>query len=89
MKTISRQQLERLRHADESVKGTVDYTRYQMPLEWRNSSGRWIFLGYGIPNVNLDTSIQNVRGNIYIVQTNADGLHRWRISDAVQNLLDS
>lgn len=70
-----------LSQANESVKGTNEYSKYYMETDCKSDKGRWFFVGHNIPYTT--GTIKTFKGNTYIVTQK----ERYHVTDAVRELL--
>ena len=82
MKEFTAEMLNALAEANNSVKGTKEYYKFDMATDCKRENGTWFFVGYYIPHTT--GIIKTFKGNTYII-TNGD--HRYHVTDAVKNLL--
>lgn len=81
MKEFTREMLDKLTEAKDSVKGSAAYAKYHMEQSY-NYNGRWKFGGWGIPN---QTGVfKKANGKLFIVLSNS----RFEVSEAVKELLN-
>ena len=83
-KEFTQKMLEALKEAQNSVKGTDLYYKFDMPLDIKSEKGKWLFAKvYGIP---YSTGIiKTFKDKTYII-TNND--HRYEVIDEVKRLLN-
>ena len=81
MKEFTAEMLNTLKEANESVKGTNQYSKYCMETDCKNDNGKWFFVGWNIPYTT--GIIKTFKGNAYIVTPN----ERYHVTDAVKELL--
>lgn len=81
MKEFTAEMLNALTEANESVKGTNQYSKYYMETDCKNDSGKWFFVGWHIPYAT--GTIKTFKGNTYIVTQR----ERYHVTDEVKELL--
>lgn len=81
MKAFTTEMLNALKEADESVRGTVQYSKYTMETDCKNDNGKWFFVGWSIPYTT--GTIKTFKGNAYIVTLK----ERYHVTDEVKELL--
>ena len=102
MKTLSFSEimviLDRIKKADDSVKGTSDYNKYKMETSMKyDGEKKWTWLGWSIPSYYFEPNnankcravIKNVKNNIYLVlcfNDNGEQI-RYVIRDSVKELI--
>ena len=88
---LSYEDLKTLRDANNSVKGTNEYTKYWMEMSSkymvRDRLSGWKFMGHGIPVVK-SAKIKKFKDKVYIVTEDAYGYNRWEVTDEVNDLLN-
>lgn len=87
MKEFTAEMLQTLKDANDSVRGTVNYTKYWMEQDFK-SKGRWIFCQNYIP---MKTGvIKTFKGNTYIIteDTTYGYDDRFHVTNAVKELLN-
>lgn len=72
---ITKEQIEALEKANDSVRGTSDYGKYYSECEWKNDKGFWKYVGHGICHAGY---LKKVRGEIFIYEE--DSKHRYRLT---------
>ena len=82
MKEFTAEMLNALTEANNSVKGTREYTKFHMETTCKNEKGRWFFIGYYIPSAT--GIIKTFKGNTYIITASG---YRYHVTDEVKNLL--
>lgn len=91
MKTkLTSEDINLLQNANRAVMGTDKYTKYYMetsckyPVDggWSN----WVFTGWGVVYTKT-AEIKKIRGSVYIVSKDMSGPVRWKVTDAVNELL--
>ena len=82
MKEFTTEMLNKLTEANNSVKGTREYTKFYMESTYKNENGRWFFVGYYIPHST--GIIKTFKGNTYIITPSGD---RYHVTDEVKELL--
>lgn len=86
MKEFTTEMLQILKDANDSVRGTTEYTKYWMEQDFL-SKRRWVFCQHYIP---IKTGIiKTFKGKTYII---TEGIHgyddRFHVTDAVKELLN-
>jgi hypothetical protein len=88
MKRFTKEMATELNARVSELRGTADYTRYDMPMEGKDSKGKWKFLLWCIPCV-IEGVILTRKNKEYIVVENGYGdLYRWEVSEPVKELLN-
>ena len=82
MTKFTKEMLETLKQANESVKGTSYYMKYLMPCFAKNEKGRWFFIGWHIPHT--EGVIKAHKGELYIYSLD----ERHIVTGEVKELLD-
>ena len=97
---VSMEQIYKIKQANESVKGTLEYNKYAMQSEYKHKNkyeknfSSWIFIRYDIPIKNMKYYIKKIKSNLYIISEEyndgADNLivDRWLVNDEVKKLLN-
>ena len=96
MKThLTVEDMNKLRDAHESVKGTNEYQKYLMEneLKRRLADGKWSnwkFIGWYIPYSADEVKIKKVGEKVYIMCDGAfgDEIERYTVTEEVNELLD-
>ena len=96
MKThLTVEDLNKLRDAHESVRGTNEYQKYLMEneLKRRLADGKWSnwkFIGWYIPHSADEVKIKKVGEKVYIMRDGAfgDAVERYTVTEEVNKLLD-
>lgn len=70
-RTFGAEDIRRLHEARESVKGTVDFNRYEMERHSK-LDGRWRFVGWGLPGINCTGTIKETKGGKWMVTSAGD-----------------
>ena len=89
MKRFTAEMLNALIAANNSVKGTKEYYKFQMETDCKSEKGTWFFVGFYIPHTT--GIIKTFKGNTYIITCdqrffgNSD--HRYHVTDEVKTLL--
>jgi hypothetical protein len=88
MKIFTEEMLTKLTEANESTKGTLEYTKYHMECDAKTND-RWHFLGWYIPH-SVGT-IKTYKDKTYII-TQYEGIYesyleRYTVSEEVKELL--
>lgn len=81
-RTVSVKDIEKLRNLSDSLKGTSEYMRYYMMLEFK-SGKRWVFSGWYVPQKQHEMIVKKVKNNIYLI----DGDERYTLTKAVNDVL--
>ena len=85
MKEFTKEMLGKLMEANNSMKGTNNYTKYHMENEAKSENGRWFFIGHSIP---YQTGIiKSFKESTYIITESSSCKARYRVTDEVKNLL--
>lgn len=84
MKEFTKEMLEKLQAANDSVKGTREYCKYYMQQDFLHN-GRWNFCFHMIPYTT--GKIKTVKGKMYIVTESAYDVKRYAVTDEVKELL--
>ena len=95
---ITREQLNLLTNARNSVRGTSDYLKYNMAMEYKYTkmNTNWYFIGYSIPSRIEKPDFyytKRVKDNLYIIsepyydELGHLNVERFTVSEAVQELL--
>lgn len=82
MKEFTAEMLNTLTEAQNSLKGTREYYKFDMATYCKNEKGNWFFVGYYPPYTT--GIIKTFKGRTYII-TNND--HRYHVTDEVKKLL--
>lgn len=82
MKEFTAEMLKALTEANNSVKGSTNYSKFYMQTECKNEKGRWFFVGNYIPHNT--GKIRTFKDNTYII-TESD--ERYLVSEEVKELL--
>lgn len=96
-KIITVEQIEKIRQAAESVKGTVEYNKYNMCCESKRRvndkwSG-WKFITWGVP-VLAEYTLKIIKDKMYIVSEEKESwwgtisVDRYEVTDAIKELLE-
>ena len=96
MKTrLTIEDMNKLRDAHESVRGTNEYQKYLMEneLKRKRSDGKWSnwkFIGWYIPYSADEVKIKKVGEKVYIMCDGAfgDEVERYTVTEEVNELLD-
>ena len=89
---IEKADIQRLSEANESVKGTNDYYKYQMMVEYKRKENgkwsRWKFIGWSFP-VCSDMKVKKVGRKVYlIIENNSDGtITRYTLTESCNEIL--
>lgn len=88
-KEITQEMIDKIIDANESVRGTSNYTKYLMEMSCKVDN-HWVFCGYGIPyRINVSYYIKTIKDNSYIYVVNKDNsLERYKLTNEIINLLD-
>lgn len=84
MKIITAAQLETIRKANDSVKGTSKYNKYYMPYQFKTTGGKWTGGIWYVPQVNHDCIVKTFKGKKYIM---INPETRYEMTEAVLELL--
>jgi hypothetical protein len=90
MKEFTQEMLNALTEANNNVKGTNKYYKFQMSYSRKyDDSPKWKFLSHGIPSAT--GKIKTFKGQTYIYTEHrsfwGDYLERYEVTDAVKELL--
>ena len=85
MKEFTTEMLAKLKEANNSVKGTNEYYKFEMTTDCKNEKGKWFFVGYYIPYYT--GIIKTFASNTYIVTKDGSGETRYHVTDEVKELL--
>lgn len=87
MKAISNEALKRLYTLHQSLKGTPDYMKYSMALDFKNTKGRWVFSNnFSVPNpLNSQYYYKKNKNDEFIVDEKNE--NRYKITSIVKNFL--
>jgi hypothetical protein len=88
MKEFTKEMLDKLTAANDSVRGTSEYTKYHMQSDAK-TDGRWHFIGWSIPHST--GMIKTFKDKTYII-TEFEGIteryfERYEVRDSVKELL--
>ena len=77
--------------ANQEVIGTSDYSKYWMETYSKyaidnNKWSNWIFTGWGIVTTHT-AEVKKYGNNVYIISRDLTGPVRWKVTDAVNELL--
>lgn len=96
-KIITVKQIEKIRQAAESVKGTMEYNKYNMCYESKNKVNDkwtgWKFVGWGIP-ILAEYTLKIVKDKMYLVSEEKESwwgtisVDRYEITDIIKELLE-
>lgn len=81
MKEFTKEMLDKLIEANESVKGTVDYLKYYMECDWKYK-GSWRFQSWSIPNTT--GKIKTVKDKTYIITEYEGIFERYPVRHTVE-----
>ena len=82
-KEFTKEMLDKIVKANESVRGTSNYYFYHMSCCFKSStSGKWVFLGNYIPYQT--GHFKKYRDNLYIITENGD---RYELTERVRELI--
>lgn len=96
---VSMEQIDKIKQANETVKGTLEYGKYTMQYEYKyknkndESFCNWKFVGYGIPIKNMIYHLKKIKNNLYIISEEYEDsfgnltVDRWLVTDTVKYLL--
>lgn len=94
-KTIEKSEIEKLLAAHDAVKGTANYGKYLMCMEYKRKDGSrwtgWKFLCWSIP-VARDMAVKTIKGQTYLIREFTDdmGYHnmeRFTVTKSVAEIL--
>ena len=88
-KTVEQWQIDKLFEASNSVRGTKDYTKYLMQMEFKNGK-TWSFLGwyYLSRPVNSNVYVKtNPTGDYLYVERNNGDIDRYLLRDEVKEVM--
>lgn len=84
MREFTKEMLDKLSVANESVKGTRNYQKYYMSITAKSEkTGKWFHTGYYIPFTT--GTFRKSKDNLYIITVSGD---RYEVTDEVKKLLD-
>ena len=94
-KELTKDDLNLLREANESVRGTKEYYKYHMCHEYKkNKDGRWTgwkYFTWGIPYSLDEAIIKKVKDRVFIMSKEpcalTHDLDRWEVTESVNDLL--
>ena len=85
MKEFTAEMLQTLTKANDSVRGTPEYTKYLMEQDFK-SKGRWVFCAHSIPMHK--GNVKTFKGKTYIITETFMGYEeRYHVTDTVKELL--
>ena len=84
IKVITAAQLQVIRDAYESIRGTNQYCKYHMEHDFKDNKGKWQFLNYGVPYQKHDLKVKRYRDTLYIMTPDDE---RYVLTDAVLELI--
>ena len=93
MKTrLTFEDMETLRSAHLSVRGTPDYQRYMMQNDFKHRLGNgkwsnWKFIGWYIPYSKDEAKIKRIGNDVYIMTEDEIGVDRYYVTPEVNALL--
>lgn len=86
MREFTSEMLGRLNKANETVKGTSNYNKFSMPMDFLDGK-KWKFAMWGTPC--MVGVIKTVKGKMYIITTDSYGYStRYTVTDEVRELLE-
>lgn len=92
---ITIEQIEKIKQAAESVKGTLEYNKYSMCCEnKRTVNGKWTgwkYVGWGYPK-RTSYTLKTVKGKTYMISNEYEifgekNIDRYEVIDAIKELL--
>lgn len=94
-KVITIEQVEKIKQAAETVKGTLKYNKYSMCCEIkRKSNGKWTgwkYVGWSYPK-SISYNVKAIKEKMYMISNEYEAfgdviMERYEINDAVKELL--
>ena len=95
-KVITIEQVEKIKQAAESVKGTMEYNKYSMCCEIKRKTHDkwtgWKYVGWSYPKLT-SYIFKTVKGKIYMISNEYESfgdriIERYEITEAVKELLE-
>lgn len=96
-RVVTKQELDTLVKANDTVRGTHDYMKYFMMMEYKTKqNGKWSawkYLGHGIP-IPADMTVKKVKDAVYLMrssissETGEDEMTRLLVTEAVNKVLN-
>ena len=87
MKEFTKDMVEKAKQANESVKGTLVYGAYYVPLESKNKSGSWVFLSW--THNYREGVIKKLRDKFYVYYQDGYGNEfRYEITYALRKMFN-
>lgn len=95
-KTVSEQDIQKLVEANDSVRGTSDYMKYHMMIEYKTKhNGKWSswkFLSWGVP-IPFDMIVKKVGKNIFLMREGLSAMGeeeitRYTLTESANTILN-
>lgn len=97
MRIITAEEIEKIRQANESMKGTDKYNKYHMCHSSKRTIddkwGKWTYLGWDIPYRSIPYFIKTIKDTTYIMSEKYNDfgescIERYEVTDSVKELLN-
>lgn len=87
MRQFTAEQAKKIEELTEKLKGTAEYGKYYMSLEYKQGK-KWEYLGWSIPPTNKDGVLKTYRGTTYIMYEMNGEQRRYEMTDQIKELFE-
>jgi hypothetical protein len=86
MKVFTAEQAKQIAELTEELKGTADFGKYYMSLEYKRGK-KWEYIGWSVPPTNADGMIKKYKDKTYIMYDVQGEQRRYTMTKEIEKLI--